>query len=278
MAVLVFAMLTACGSNAQSGTSGTPAMTEKDKEMSSAPDAEEEEKETTETPDAAEEEKETTETPDAAEEQEDMTEITSDAASEKPETVAEGTTEETAVNSSLSSGEASTDAAEAETAAPAAHSNVLVVFFSATGTTRGVAGRIASVTGGDLYEILAAEPYTSDDLNYNDQSSRTTKEQNDKSVRPEIGSEELSLEGYTTVYLGFPIWWGEEPRILDTFAEKYSFEGITVIPFCTSGGSGIGRSGSNMEALAGSGTWLEGRRFDGDVSEEELRSWIESLK
>ena len=174
----------------------------------------------------------------------------------------------------------STNAAEpeSEASAPAAHSDVLVAYFSATGTTKGVAEKIASVTGGDLYEILAAEPYTSDDLNYNDSSSRSTKEQNDKNVRPEIGSEDISLEGYTTVYLGFPIWWGEEPRILDTFVEKYSFEGITVIPFCTSGSSGIGRSGSNMEALVGTGTWLEGKRFSGNVSEADLQSWIEGLK
>ena len=159
-----------------------------------------------------------------------------------------------------------------------AHSDVLVAYFSATGTTKGVAEKIAVITGGDIYEILAAEPYTADDLNYNDSSSRATKEQNDKTVRPEIGSEDISLEGYTTIYLGFPIWWGEEPRILDNFVEKYSFEGITVIPFCTSGSSGIGRSGLNMETLAGSGTWLEGERFDGNVSEEDLQSWIEGLK
>ena len=170
-----------------------------------------------------------------------------------------------------------TGAPAAETPATETHSDVLVAFFSATGTTKGVAERIASVTGGDLYEILAAEPYTSDDLNYNDSSSRSTKEQNDKNVRPEIGSEDISLEGYTTIYLGFPIWWGEEPRILDTFVEKYSFDGITVIPFCTSGGSGIGRSGPNMEALAGTGTWLDGQRFDGNVSEADLQSWIEGL-
>ena len=170
-----------------------------------------------------------------------------------------------------------TEAPAAETPATETHSDVLVAFFSATGTTKGVAERIASVTGGDLYEILAAEPYTSDDLNYNDNDSRSTKEQNDKNVRPEIGSEDISLEGYTTIYLGFPIWWGEEPRILDTFVEKYSFDGITVIPFCTSGGSGIGRSGPNMEALAGTGTWLDGQRFDGNVSEAELESWIEGL-
>ena len=167
---------------------------------------------------------------------------------------------------------------ETEDPAPAEHSDVLVAYFSATGTTKGVAERIASVTGGDLYQILAAEPYTEDDLNYNNDSSRSTVEQNDKSVRPEIGSEEISLDGYTTIYLGFPIWWGEEPRILDTFVEEYNFEGITVIPFCTSGGSGIGRSGSNMESLAGDGTWLEGQRFSGNVSEEELQSWIEGLK
>ncbi|MDO4192122.1 MAG: flavodoxin, partial [Erysipelotrichaceae bacterium] len=160
----------------------------------------------------------------------------------------------------------------------ASHPDVLVVFFSATGTTKGVAERIASVTGGDLYEILAAEPYTAEDLNYNDSSSRTTKEQNDKDVRPEIAGEDVSLDGYTTVYLGFPIWWGEEPRILDTFVEKYSFDGITVIPFCTSGSSGIGRSGINLEENAGSGTWLEGRRFSGNVSEADLQTWIDSLK
>ena len=179
---------------------------------------------------------------------------------------------------SKGSSEAAPAATNTPSEEPSAHSDVLVAFFSATGTTKGVAERIASVTGGDLYEILAAEPYTADDLNYNDSSSRSTQEQNDKDVRPEIGSEDISLEGYTTVYLGFPIWWGEEPRILDTFVEKYNFEGITVIPFCTSGGRGIGRSGSNMEALAGSGTWLAGERFDGSVSEEELQSWIGGLQ
>ncbi len=168
--------------------------------------------------------------------------------------------------------------AQTTAAAPEPHSEVLVAYFSATGTTKGVAERIASVTGGDLYEILAAEPYSAADLNYNDRSSRSTKEQNDKNARPAIGSSDLSLEGYTTVYLGFPIWWGEEPRILDTFVEKYSFEGITVIPFCTSGGSGIGRSGPNMKALAGSGTWLDGKRFGANVSEADLESWIEGLK
>ena len=175
--------------------------------------------------------------------------------------------------------QATESATEENSEQPApAHSEVLVAYFSATGTTKKVAEKIASITGGDLYEIVPAEPYTTEDLNYNDRSSRSTKEQNDKSARPAIGSEDVSLTGYTTVYLGFPIWWGEEPRILDTFVEKYSFEGITVIPFCTSGSSGIGRSGPNMKALTGTGNWLDGKRFGANVSEADLKSWIDGLK
>ena len=154
----------------------------------------------------------------------------------------------------------------------------LVVYFSATGTTKGVAEKIAKVTNADLYEIKAAQAYTDADLNWHDSSSRTTKEQNDKSVRPGIASEKLSLDGYTTIFIGYPIWWGEEPRIMDTFAESYSFDGITMIPFCTSGGSGIGRSGKNLEENAGSGTWLDGERLNSGVSEAELQTWIDSLQ
>lgn len=155
--------------------------------------------------------------------------------------------------------------------------DVLVVYFSATGTTRGVAEKIAAIENADLYEIRAAQEYTDADLNWHDSNSRTTLEQNDKSARPEIGSDPISLDGYAKIYVGFPIWWGEEPRILDTFVESHAFDGITVIPFCTSGGSGIGRSGQNLADNAGSGNWLEGRRFSGSVSEEDLRAWIEGL-
>ena len=156
--------------------------------------------------------------------------------------------------------------------------DTLVVYFSATGTTKGVAEKIASITGADIYEIKAAQEYTSEDLDWNDSDSRTTHEQNDKSVRPEIGSETISLEGYSTIYIGFPIWWGEEPRIMDTFVESYDFDGITMIPFCTSSSSGIGMSGKNLESNAGSGNWLDGERFGGGVSEEELQAWIDGLQ
>ena len=156
--------------------------------------------------------------------------------------------------------------------------DTLVVVFSATGTTKGVAEKIASITDADLYEIIPAELYSDADLDWNDKNSRTTIEQNDASVRPAISGEAISLEGYKTIYIGYPIWWGEEPRIMDTFVESYNFDGITMIPFCTSGGSGIGRSGKNLAEHAGSGNWLDGDRLQGSVSEEDLQSWIDGLQ
>ena len=153
----------------------------------------------------------------------------------------------------------------------------LVVYFSATGTTRGVAEKIAGITGADIYEIKAAQAYSDADLNWNDSDSRSTKEQNDSSVRPEIGSETISLEGYTKIYIGYPIWWGEEPRIMDTFVESLSFDGIRMIPFCTSSSSGMGRSGKNLAENAGSGEWQDGKRFGAGASEDEIRSWIDSM-
>ena len=156
-----------------------------------------------------------------------------------------------------------------------AKSDTLVVCFSCTGTTKGVAEKIVELTDADFYEILAADPYTEEDRNWHDDNSRTSIEQNDETVRPEIGSEELDLEGYKMIFIGYPIWWGQAPRIMDTFVESYDFEGITLVPFCTSGSSGIGKSGSNLAELAGSGDWLEGQRFAGSVSEEELQTWVE---
>jgi flavodoxin len=153
--------------------------------------------------------------------------------------------------------------------------DVLVVYFSATGTTKGVAENIAKITDADIYEIVPEQKYTTADLDWNDQNSRTTKEQNDSSVRPKIAGKKLKLDSYKTVYIGYPIWWGEEPRIMDTFVESYDFSGKTVIPFCTSGGSGIGSSGANLEKNAKSGKWLEGERLD---SSSDLESWVKNHK
>ncbi len=171
----------------------------------------------------------------------------------------------------------STVVTETEAITDAAGNGILVVYFSATGTTKGKAEYIAEITGADLYEITAAVPYTDEDRDWTDSESRCSIEQNDPSVRPEISSGTVSLDGYTTVYIGYPIWFGQEPRIMDTFVESYDFGGITVIPFCTSGSSGIGQSGQNLAVNAGSGKWLEGKRFSGDASIEDIKEWIDSM-
>ena len=188
---------------------------------------------------------------------------------------------ETATETTGQAGE-STEAADGESAesgetAGDEEGKTLVVYFSMTGNTEGIAKKIASATGADMYQIIPAEEYTDADLNYNDNTTRATVEQKDPSTRPEIGSDPVSLEGYTTIYIGYPIWWGQEPRIMDTFVESYDFTGITLIPFCTSGSSGIGQSGSNLEANAGTGTWLEGKRFAAGASDAEIEDWIAGL-
>lgn len=154
---------------------------------------------------------------------------------------------------------------------------VLVAYFSATGTTKKAAEELADVTDATLYEIKPEKPYTDEDLNYNKSNTRTTKEQNTSSARVAIASEKLDLSSYTTIYLGFPIWWGEEPRIMDTFVELYNFENKTIIPFCTSSSSGIGHSGDNLEKLAKKGNWLQGRRLRSNVSKSTLETWVDSL-
>ena len=189
-----------------------------------------------------------------------------------------GSSEEAADTDNGSEATAAEQTTEAEPNDSSTGNATLVVYFSATGNTRGVAEKIASITGADIYEIKAAQEYTDADLDWHDSDSRTTHEQNDPSARPEIGSDPVSLDGYTTIYIGYPIWWGEEPRIMDTFVESYDFNGITMIPFCTSSSSGIGRSGQNLADNAGSGNWLEGARFGGGASEDELSTWIDGSK
>ena len=175
------------------------------------------------------------------------------------------------------------DAAPVETAAeetpvePVQENKSLVVVFSCTGTTRGVAEKIAALTGAELVDLVPAQPYTAEDLNYNDRSTRATVEQNTPDARPEI-AEDISLDGVTTLYLGYPIWWGQAPRIMSTFVESHDFTGITVVPFCTSGGSGAGRTGETLGEQAGTGTFLTSTRFSSGVSDAELQSWIDSHK
>lgn len=155
--------------------------------------------------------------------------------------------------------------------------DTVVIYFSATGTTKGVAERIAAVTNADLFELIPAEPYSEADLNWHDSNSRTSVEMNDPDARPAIANDTVQLDAYSTVYLGYPIWWGDAPRMMTTFVEAHSFDGKTVIPFCTSGGSPIGRSSSNLAAAAGSGNWLAGGRLAAGISENELQDWISGM-
>ena len=164
--------------------------------------------------------------------------------------------------------------AEQAEQSPVEERDVLVIYFSATGTTKGVAEKIAALTDADIFEIVPAEPYTSADLNWNDRNSRTSVETDDPSCRPEIDGEPVDLEGYSTIFIGYPIWWGDIPRIMSTFVESYDFGEITMIPFCTSASSGVGQSDKHLEEQAGSGKWLKGTRLQGNISEEALLSWI----
>lgn len=159
----------------------------------------------------------------------------------------------------------------------ATETKVLVAYFSATGTTKGVAGHIADGLNADLYEIVPEEPYTDADLNYNDNSSRSTVEMNDSDARPEISGSVENMDQYDIVFLGYPIWWSDAPRIMSTFVESYDFSGKTVVPFCTSGSSGIGSSASNLEKLTSGATWLDGKRLNGSDSQDTVMEWVNSL-
>ena len=149
----------------------------------------------------------------------------------------------------------------------------LVAYFSASGVTAKVARKLASAAGADLYEIEPEVRYTRADLNYMNSKSRSSVEMNDPACRPAIAGKVENMADYDTVFVGFPVWWYREPSIIDTFMEAYDFAGKTIVPFCTSGGSGLGPAGDNMVALAPGAKLGEGRRFSALVSEKELRDW-----
>ena len=138
-------------------------------------------------------------------------------------------------------------------------SKTLVAYFSASGMTARAAKEIAQAVGADLYEIRPAEPYTEADLNWMDKRSRSTIEMNDPACRPAIAEPTENMEQYDTVFVGFPIWWYVEPQIVDTFLESYDFSGKTLIPFATSGGSGIGKAEKSLQAHCPKASWKRGR-------------------
>ena len=187
-------------------------------------------------------------------------------------------TEDTSVESKAdtNSAENSTDMENTDNQDVQDH-KVLVAYFSATGTTKGVAEHIANGLNADIYEIVPEDPYTDADLNYNDNNSRTTIEMNDPNARPAISGSVENMEQYDIIFVGYPIWWGEAPRIVSTFMESYDFSGKTIVPFCTSGGSGIDSSASNLERLTSGATWLDGRRLNGSDSQDTVMECVNSL-
>lgn len=153
----------------------------------------------------------------------------------------------------------------------------LVAYFSASGVTKGVAEKLAAAAGAELFEIVPEQPYTSEDLNWNSRQSRSSVEMKDRSCRPGISTTVSDMGQYDFIFVGFPVWWYREPSIIDTFLEAYDFSGKTIVPFCTSGSSGLGETAGNIQSLAKGANVKNGRRFPSEVSEEELKEWVEEL-
>ena len=153
----------------------------------------------------------------------------------------------------------------------------LVAYFSASGTTAKAAKVLAKATGADLYEIKPAVPYTRADLNWMDKGSRSSVEMNDKHSRPALAETDAPVAGYDVIFLGFPIWWYTAPTIINTFLEGYNFTGKTIVLFATSGGSGLGKSAAGLRPSAPGARIVDGRLLNGRLSENELKSWINSM-
>lgn len=154
---------------------------------------------------------------------------------------------------------------------------ILVAVFSASGVTKRVGEEVVRVSGGDFFEIASKEPYTSADLDWTNKRSRSSVEMNDPSARPEIANSVPNMDAYETVIIGFPIWWGVAPRIIDAFLESYDFSGKTIIPFCTSGGSGVGRSDTALHKnVSGDVKWAKGVQIN-RPNENEIRKWLDKV-
>lgn len=161
--------------------------------------------------------------------------------------------------------------------ADADENKIAVVYFSATGTTENIAKELADVLKADTFEIVPAEEYTSDDLNYNDDNCRANKEMNDSSARPEISNDLSNITDYDTIFVGYPIWWGTSPRIINTFFDTYNLSGKTIYTFCTSGSSGIDKSISDLNSAYPDLNIADGRRFGANAGESDISDWTDSL-
>lgn len=156
-------------------------------------------------------------------------------------------------------------------------SKILVAYFSATNNTEGVAQKLADGLGADLYEITPEQPYTEEDLDYGNSQSRSSVEMDDPDARPAISGSVENMGQYDVVLIGYPIWWGEAPRIMSTFMESYDFSGKTLAAFCTSASSGFGSSDSALRSATDGATWLDGQRFPAGASAEDVMEWADGL-
>ncbi len=176
--------------------------------------------------------------------------------------------------STTTSAKAATPASSSSTGTNA---KALVVYFSATGNTKALAQTAAEALGADTFEIVPEKVYTKEDLNYNDETTRATVEMKDESARPAIKNKLEGLEKYETIVIAYPIWWGQAPRIIDTFMESYDLNGKTIVPICTSSSSDIGSSGDYLHQFAPNATWKDGKRFEKKASASELKSFFAGL-
>lgn len=195
-----------------------------------------------------------------------------------------------ACSNNSSNGESSTNSAPASTQSAnessnndtnsSSHSKTLVVYYSATGSTKAVAETIANTAGADLFEITPVDPYTSDDLNWTDDNSRVSVEHNDESKRdvPLTKTTPDNWADYDTVFIGYPIWWGIAAWPVNNFVKGNDFSGKTVIPFCTSTSSGLGQSGDLLADMAGTGNWQDGERFSSGASSSKVEFWVNGLE
>ena len=157
-------------------------------------------------------------------------------------------------------------------------SKIIAAYFSAGGVTADAAKKIAEIAGADLYEIRPEVPYTKADLNWQDKSSRSSVEMNDRSSRPELVDKNADIAGHEIILLGFPIWWYSAPTIINTFLESYDFSGKKIVLFATSGGSGLGKTAAELKkSVAADVKITDGRMLNGNISENELKKWVETL-
>ena len=206
--------------------------------------------------------------------------------SENSETQSSSETSTSSENSETQSGaetstsEQSSESTQSPEQPDQSQTKALVVYFSATGNTKSVAETLAGSTGADIYEIVPEQPYTAEDLNYNDRSTRATAEQNDPNARPAISGGIDNLDQYDVIYVGYPIWWGDMPRILYTFFDTYDLSGKTIAPFCTSGGSGLSGTPRTIAGLESGATVLDGLHVSdssANNAQSRVNEWLTSI-